>query len=418
MPTCRDCKVVIGDLDLFVSHQKTCDQKAKVVPRAAPVVPQKVFNTPDKHTLREIATEGRPNETFYLAANQSLLNLLSHEDGTTKSIAHTSFFKNMVGTILLETANREPGPGRDKIFDTLLSWEVRLFNRMSKSTQLDLLDMLWRCCYRRESPSTAASNMMDGADQVDGDKSLPSSIRRVPGTGFFARIQGGPVKDAWKRWQIGFRVDGGKDSGSRDDLSRIATEGCVALLKSPDLAVRVVKKFFHEHPASHGTDLYVGFQNRDLYNESGTCVARSLLGATAFPYRHTHNNHPGPPDAGGELQFQYLFAIRCLGELGLDTEKVQSDMGNNSLWRPGEKAFAGFKADRILGWTRLVRTGQPKSTSSVSTGWSFKFVDSKWTWLRPPGGELQSYLEAELETWEPGIQYNISETYDFQVNAS
>jgi hypothetical protein len=139
--------------------------------------------------------------------------------------------------------------------------------------------------------------------------------------------------------------------------------------------------------------------------------SRSLLGATAFPYRHTHNNNGGgAPDAGGELQFQCVFAIDCSKERGLDTEKIQIDMKANSLWRPGEKALSGFAADRVLGWTRIVRMGQPKSNLPAQTGWSFKFIDSKWTWLRPPGGQLQTYREDELGTWAPGVQYNISES--------
>lgn len=417
MPKCGYCDVAIADFDQFLAHQKKCDKQTKTVARPAPVVKQPEFATLGDATLRDIASQGRPSETFYLAANQSLVNQLSYEEGRT-SKPHTSFFKNMVATMILETANREPGPGRTEAYDDLLSWKIRIFNRQPKDIQLIILNHLWECCYKREAPYTKASSMIDGAATIDGNKSLPSSIRRVPGTGFFARIEAGPVQDAWNKWQIGFRIDGGKDGGSRDDLSRIVNEGCTALLKNPDLAVKVVKKFYHEHRASLGKDLYVGYQNRDLYNESGTCVARSLFGATAFPYRYTHNNHPGPADAGGELAFQYLFAINCAGELGLDTEKVQVDMGNNSLWRPGEKAFAGFSADRILGWTKVVRLGQPDSSLNMSTGWSFKFVDCRWTWLRPPGGPLQSFLEEELATWAPGEQYNIAETYDFLVNRS
>ena len=158
---------------------------------------------------------------------------------------------------------------------------------------------------------------------------------------------------AWEKWRVGFRVDGGKGVGgsNRDDLKRITTEGSRPLQKLPDLAVMCVQKYYHEHDCSKSSDLYIGYQNRDLYNESGTCVSRSLFGATAFPYRDTQNNTPGlAPHLSGNLQFQYLFAIDCDGARGLDTEQVQVDMGNASLWRPGEKAFAGFGPERVLGW--------------------------------------------------------------------
>lgn len=427
MPACVHCGLDFDNPMAVAIHARKCPQKPAgagpkpVVQKALPVavaVPQVKFGDLGDMTLRDIASKGSRNAVFYLAANQSLVKLLEHRVNRTVT-PHTPFFRNMVATIVLETANRMPDPGHLDQYERVLSMKIRSFNRFQKATQLVFLDDLWESCYLRRVPSTTAAAMVDGEAGVEGSGSLPSSIRRVPGTGFFARIEAGPEKNAWTKWNVGFRIDGGKDGGARDDLARIQTEGCTALLKNPDLAVKVVKKFYHEHGASEGKALYIGYENRDLYNESGTCVARSLLGATAFPYRYTHNGHGGgAPDAGGELLFQYLFAIDCSRDRGLDTEKVQIDMGNNSLWRPGEKAFAGFEADRILGWTKIVRLGQPKSGLPVSTGWSFKFVDSKWNWLRPPGGELQKYLEDELATWEPGIPYNISETYDFQVNRS
>jgi len=353
-----------------------------------------------------------------MAANQDLLKSLRYVQ-LNGQFQHTSIFKNMVATILLETVHREPGEERKDSYNKRLNFKVDSFNRLDKLSQLDLMNNLWDDCYRAVPPSTDASAMMDGNNTVIGKGSLPSSIRRVDGTGFFARIEPGLVQDAWKKWKVGFRIDGGKGGAgsTRDDLTRISTEGSKPLQKNPDLALKIIGKYYHGHRSSILPNLYIGYQNRDLYNESGTCVSRSLFGATAFPYRATENDKGGLPlRLGGGLAFQYLFAIDCNGAKGVDTEKEQINMGNNSLWRPGEKAFPGFGADRILGWTRIVRMGQqiPAERSPLATGWSFKFVDSKWTWIKPPGTELKAYLDDELATWLPGTTYNIPAQYDFQ----
>lgn len=399
--------------------------KSNVKPRPAPVPKNPVPVAPpiggsimDTATLGDIATKGMKSNVFYLAASQSLVNSLKYQGDDGRSHWHSFHFKNMVGTIMLETALREPSGSYAEHHASCLSFPIRIFNLMRKQDQLVLLENLWGDCYKKVSPSQLAAEMMDGELGVAGDKSLPSSIRRRDGTGFFAILEAGPRPRAWKDFQIGFRIDGGKArAGSRDDLGRVSKEGMVALQKKPDLAVQVVKKFYHEHPSCQTSDLFIGYQNRDLYNESGTCVARSLLGATAFPYRYTENNADGgPADGGGELAFQYLFAVDCSGAKGVDTEKTQVEMGNNSLWRPGEKAFAGLGAERLLGWTRIVRKGQPPSGTPQPTGWSFMFLDSKWTWLKAPGGERQAFLEGELATWEPNRTYNISYAYDFQTN--
>lgn len=376
-------------------------------------------NAPGNPTLGDIALKGGKSDTFYLAANQSLVNSLKHTDDNGKVSWHTFHFKNMVATILLETARRAPTDALAAIHTGCLTRPLAYFNSLRKFQQIKLLSMLWDSCYRKETPSTRATSMVDGEAAMESGNGLPSSLRPLGNAGFHMMLAPGPVKNAWKRYRIGFRVDGGKGvaGSSRDDLQRIVGSGTWPLQKRPDLAVLYVQKFYHEHPCSQTTDLYVGYQNRDLYNESGTCVSRSLLGATAFPYRDSQNNTQGiAPHLGGNLEFQYLFAIDCSTELGVDTEQVQISMGNNSLWRPGEKAFPGLPAGRILAWTRLRKMGQPQQGGSIyQTGWSFQFLDSIWTWVREPSQELKTYLNEELAAWSPGVTYNIPDKYDFQV---
>ena len=160
MPKCKHCPFdSADDFDAYSAHIKTCDKdprNKKGVTQPKPVVTHPTFNTVGNATLRDIAAQGRPNDTFYLAANQSLVNLLSHERNG-KSEPHTSFFKNMVATIILETAGREPGEHKAKQYNDLLTWEIAIFNRQSKAIQLILLRHLWACCYQREIPHTPAS---------------------------------------------------------------------------------------------------------------------------------------------------------------------------------------------------------------------------------------------------------------------
>jgi hypothetical protein len=403
--------------------RKAGDRKLADAAPVKVVVPDApALNQASDPTIRDIALKGQPSNSFYLAANQGLVNSLKHMEGPSgaqRSLWHTFHFKNMVATIVLECANRTPSETLATLHSGVLDRKISYFNGLTKLQQIKLLDMLWTSCYRREVPSTRATSMIDGEASTESGEGLPSSLRPKAGGAFFTMLDPGPVRNAWKRYRIGFRVDGGKGvaGSSRDDLARIAATGTYPLQKRPDLAVLYVQKYYHEHPCCQNTDLYVGYQNRDLYNESGTCVARSLLGATAFPYRDSQNNTDGlKAHLGGNLQYQYLFAVDCSNELGVDTEAVQKGMGNHSLWRPGEKAFPGLPANRILAWTRLVKMGQPAGGGGIyQTGWSFAFVDSTWTWLKTPSKELQDYLTAELAAWAPGVTYNIPDKYDFQV---
>ncbi len=419
MPRCSLCAdTSFSSVDDLVAHRKTCSRKATGPVRSAPVKTPSTFTTAGDATLRDIVDKGAPASTFWLAANQSLLGLLSYDNVSTRRIeVHTPDFQRMVGTILLETVKSKPDSSRERFYNQLLSWKIRDFNQLTKVIQQGVLHDLWECCYQRESPSTLASEMMEGkAKVVDQEKkSLPSSLRPVSGgAGFYTKVEAGPEPNAWKKWQIGFRIEGGR-SATKDSLARILRDGCQPRLRNPVSAIGVAGKYYQGHSCCLTGDLYVGYQNRDLYNESGTCVARSLLGATAFPLRETHNNvSGGPAGTGGEMQYQYLFAVNCAGERGLDTEKVQEGKGNDSLWRPGEKAFGGFKPEHLLGYTRIVRLGQPASpTRDEVQGWSFTFVDSLWTWINPPGTEVRSYLEAELAAWTAQTTYNIPGQYDF-----
>lgn len=367
-------------------------------------------------TLREVAADPSRSSIFYLAADQAILNELKWKEGNTVKAA-PPHYRNMVGTILLETALREPDRVKRNRYNEILDIRVGDFNRLSKLEQLQQLSDLWDTCYMGVALSTDAKAMVDGDDATTGSGSLPSSLKPRPGNGFLTSLEPGPEPQAWRKYQVGFRIEGGRSkSGKRDDLDRVSREGIWPLMKQPDLAVLVVKKFYHEHKIAKAQELYIGYQNRDLYNESGTCVARSLLGATAFPYRDTHNNHSnGDPNLGGDLLYQYLFAVDCSGLKGVDTEAEQIRLRNDSLWRPGEKAFAGIPQNKVLGYVRVVRKGKPShSNPNVLTGWAFELLDTSWTWLREPYGPRRIFLDTELRAWQRNKTYVIGAAYDFQ----
>lgn len=394
------------------------------IPRRSGVPAAPAMGLPSVATLRDIVDKGRPCDSFFMAAAPSLVNALKFRDGEGRQRWHTYFFKNMVATILLETRNRTPAGSKSDHYNAALNLGIDVFNWMSKEGQLALLHNLWRDCYEAVAPDLDPGDMVDGSGDASagGKSALPSSIRPADGGGFFVKIAAGPVGNAWKTHGVGFRIDGGKAlEGTRDDLSRIAREGMTALQKNPDLAVRIVKKYYHEHASCRSNDLYFGYQNRDLYNESGICVSRSLFGATAFPNRHTHNrNANAPSDAGGDLDFQYLYAVNCQGLKGIDTEKKQIEFGQNSLWRPGEKAFARVPKENVLGWVKVVRQGQQAAENRLlgATGWSFMLPKTEWTWINEPAGPVKQYLVDELGAWTAGKVYHVSSEYDFLTNSA
>jgi hypothetical protein len=156
-------------------------------------------------------------------------------------------------------------------------------------------------------------------------------------------------------------------------------------------------------------DLYVAQQdrvfiwcgNRDVMNETGVCVSRSLFGATAFPERTT--------DSGAEaVTYHYLLAVDCNNLRGVDTEAWQLSLGVASNWRPGEKVFLGIGPERILGWTKLLRRpGQPGG------GWIFMFPETNWTWVNQPNQLTTAYLNGELQAWQANTWYTVPGDYDF-----
>lgn len=315
-------------------------------------------------------------------------------------------FKQVLATALLETSNSDPGalePAGGQTRAQLLATRIATFNWKTKQEQLALLNALWAKCYEAVVPDKEATTMDDPDKAFSfGGGQLTSSLAPMNPDLALVGLKKGPVVKAWALHTIGFRVDGGKaKAGARDDLARVVQNGMKPLATNAALALQLIGKSYLGLNVSKGTHIHLGYQNRDVYNESGTCVSRTLLGATAFPYRWTDTDKEG-------LEYRYLFASRCAGLNGLDTELWQ--IGQDAPWRPGEKAFVGVPADRLVAYTKIKKHGDPGG------GWTFSFLDAKWAWIGQSDQPLRDYLTAELSAWKPGIKYHIRTQYDFAFN--
>jgi hypothetical protein len=364
---------------------------------------------------------------FHLARDPVLFPLLrvKFDILSTQQVSLDEMHKSVVTTALLETTGSDPGPlepkptrvkydrtgkicqGGEPTRAQLLATTIGEFNAKTRFQQIAFLDQLWRRSYEAKTPDTLASAMTDNFTQFGwAAGQLTSSLRPVDKEKPRVGLKAGPTEKAWAKYQLGFRVDGGKGAG-RDDLTRISGSGSQPLVGNTPLALLVVKKAYMGLAVSKERKIHFGYQNRDVYNESATCVSRTLIGATAFPYRETVT----ASDPAG-LEFHYLFVCSCAGLAGCDTEQWQID--KLAQWRPGEKAFVGVPAENMLGWTRLLRHGQPSMDNKKQAGWAFEFVDCVWTWLRQPTDEIRLYLEGELGAWKPGQVYHVPKEYDFE----
>ncbi|WP_431285430.1 hypothetical protein ACQW02_11750 [Humitalea sp. 24SJ18S-53] len=341
---------------------------------------------------------------FHLARNPKLFPLLRRGKVVGSGQEPLDdLFKQVLATALLETANSDPGalePPGAPTRAQMLGMKISTFNWKTKAAQLGLLNALWAKCYEAVVPDQEASTMWDQDEGFAyGSGQLTSSLRPVNPDVALVGLKKGPVDMAWAKHTIGFRIDGGKaKAGSRDDLPRVMKDGVFPLATNAALALQLTGKNFFGLDVGKGTHIHLGYQNRDAYNESATCCARTMIGATAFPYRWTDTDEEG-------LDYRYLFAFRCAGLLGLDTEEWQ--IAKDAAWRPGEKAFLKIAADRIIGYTRVKRHG-------YGQGWTFSLVDATWTWVGAPPQPVKDYLTAELSAWKPGMIYNVRGVYDFQ----
>ncbi len=276
------------------------------------------------------------------------------------------------------------------------------FAELTSAEQMDVINFVWDrnvTCgdYNQSLQQMTEPNVT--VMPVGNAKPLPSSVRSFDGNANVKRLKLGRAGAPFKSLGVAFRVEGKTDQ----DVDRIKANGMTAQVANTT--------FMHEVKGWEldGTNIAADTrrprlwtENLDLLNESGVCVARSLLGATAFPERCTGSTAKGGPTLVN------LFAVNCTGLLGYDTEHFQ--IQHNALWRPGEKAFATVPRDQVIAYVKLKRTG-----GEAGSNWKFQ-LDAGTTWIpiNPASDEVQRYIDEELSAWATGQEWIIDgPTFDF-----
>jgi hypothetical protein len=280
---------------------------------------------------------------------------------------------------------------------------VKQFITLSPEKQLDIINRLWNESTDRGSYSTPQDEMYDRDNPVElgGTAHLPDSVHpvRQGGARNVVAMRKGRDGLPFRRLGVGFRVEG---SGDADRLkwhvNRVLTGGMRAQVTLNDL---MLANGFNVEGTIVSTDTLAPRLNKtqkDLWNESGVCVARSFLGATAFPYRWTE----------GDV---LVWAVDVRGLNGFDTERYQVDNKGygSGPWRPGEKCFGRIEANRILGWVIVSKLG----FTGQNVGWKFSVpADASWGGIGNGTAEQRSYMVEELAAWRD-TDVTVPTEYDF-----
>ncbi len=298
-------------------------------------------------------------------------------------------------TVLCQTEHQH-------LWDTTLAKgiTIKAFLKSGAVGQLATINALWDECTERGVYDTLQSAMIDNTNAVNaGNDQLPSSIHPVAGGGggIVTTFQTGRAGTPFAQLGVGFRVEGsvaGKGIGWH--LGRVLRDGMWPQVTIETLMQMMGKNVAGTIVAGATTAPRLNVEQKDLWNESGICVARSFFGATAFPLRGTTDK-------------VIMWALDVSGLTGFDTEQYQINNGLslNGPWRPGEKCFARIEPARVLGSLVFTKRGDEKG------GWSFEIgADAQWD-LRAPGKAGQrDYIQAELAAWR-GVRADVPTAYDF-----
>jgi hypothetical protein len=246
--------------------------------------------------------------------------------------------------------------------------------------------------------NTRTENMLDyDTETINATAGqLPSSVHPDGPNGAVTDLKRGKAGLNFRSLGVGFRVEGSGDTTKiAQHIARVTQDGMVPQVTLDWLMLQNGFDVTGTKVQEQTSRPRLNITQRDLWNESGVCVARSFLGATAFPYRWTKGN-------------VILWAIDCRNLIGYDTEDYQlRGQSANGPWRPGEKAYPHIPARRILGYVIVEKLG------NETAGWAFR-VPPNVTWQASANGtrQQQDYIRDELAAWA-GMSAAIHTDFDF-----
>lgn len=278
---------------------------------------------------------------------------------------------------------------------------VTQFIKLGPAKQLEFINKLWGESTDLGVYDTPADEMYDKDNPVElgGSLQLPDSVHPTAQGANVTTFRKGTSVLPFRRLGVGFRVEG---SGTAERIQwhvkRVLSGGMRAQVTLPDLMLSNGHNVEGTVVSTNTLAPRLNKTQKDLWNESGVCVARSFLGATAFPYRWTE----------GDV---ILWAVDVRGLVGFDTERYQLDNKGfgSGPWRPGEKCFGRIEAGRILGWVIITKNG----FKGQDVGWKFSVAgDASWSGVGNGTMEQRAYITNELAAWR-GTSASVPGVFDF-----
>jgi len=378
-------------LDAGVYGQALNDARKVLAARAVPVV-AKTLDSP----LTDLFVAGSLDKSMYRYDKQ-LMELIK------RSVGFTPPQERMIQKLATVLAQCEHQGVLATSHARALS--IRAFLQSGPDGQMRTVNALWNECTVAGVYDVRAEAMQepDNAANLLGKSQLPSSVRPERSGGgeakTFTRGQGGTP---YKTLGVGFRVEGSckaNESLTKLDshIDRISKGGMVPQVTLNWLMLDSGKDIEGTEVGGNALAPRLNVAQRDLWNESGVCVARSFFGATAFPLRE----HVGKA---------VLWAIDVAGLVGYDTEdwQLRNPAAGAGPWRPGEKCFPRVPKDNILGYIVIDKMGD------VGGGWKFSVPrGAKWEGAGFPRPAQARYMEEELAAWA-GVTATVPTLYDFQ----
>lgn len=285
------------------------------------------------------------------------------------------------------------------------------FRNMTQQNQLKFINELWDLIATPFAFDTKAQDMYVPAAAGVPPAPLPSSWCPKPKEGMGStavhhmRLAHGGHPDPWKRFCVGFRVDG----SDMNSITRVRTSGMTQQILNPSFMLNFRGMVVDGTTAADPTKPRFWTSNDDIFNETAVCVSRNFFGGTAFPLRNSYHHYLSGPQGGrkGETQFSVLWAVDCTGLVGMDTEAIQLRRPGARVWRPGEKAFREIRPNRLIGYIPIRKMGD-----SPKGGWSFDIKPGTvWTYCGAGSFDQKDYINGELKAWT-GCHY-IPGAFDF-----